>query len=331
MKIVVDAMGGDYAPESVVTGVVMAVKEFDIDITLVGIEDQVRAQLEKHEYPQGRIEIIHAPTIVEMHEPATVSLRGKKDSSISVGVNLLKEKGFDAFISAGNTGAVVAASTINLGMLSGVERPAIGLVIPTLKNFTFLIDVGANTEPKPQHLFQSALMAQVYAKEVLGVNNPRVGLLNIGEEAGKGIGFTKETYKMMEERVSDFSGNVEASGIFKGENDCIVCDGFMGNIVIKISQGLMESAGALLRREISKSPIALLGAFLMKSRLNHIKKLADYSEYGGAPLLGVNGIVMISHGRSSPKAIKNAIRAAIREIEHNILDVMTEKISHAIT
>jgi glycerol-3-phosphate acyltransferase PlsX len=197
-------------------------------------------------------------------------------------------------------------------------------------NFTFLIDVGANTEPKPKHLFQSALMAQVYAKEVLGINNPKVGLLNIGEEAGKGSGFAKETYKMMEERVADFSGNVEASGIFKGENDCIVCDGVMGNIVIKISQGLMESAGALLRREISKSPIALLGAFLMKSRLNHIKKLADYSEYGGAPLLGVNGIVMISHGRSNPKAIKNAIRAAIREIEHDILGVMTEKISHAI-
>lgn len=330
MKIVVDAMGGDYAPESIVAGVVEAVNEFNVNITLVGIEEQVQAELKKFEYPQGRVEIIHAPTTVEMHEPATVSLRGKKDSSISVGINLLKENGFDAFVSAGNTGAVVAASTIFLGMLSGVERPAIGLVIPTLKNFAFLIDVGANTEPKSQHLLQSALMAQVYAKEVLGVDNPKVGLLNIGEEAGKGSGFAKETHKMMEDRVDDFTGNVEASGIFKGENDCVICDGVMGNIVIKISQGLMESAGALLRREIRKSPIATLGAFLMKSRLNHIKKLADYSEYGGAPLLGVNGIVMISHGRSSPKAIKNAIRAAIREIEHNILDVMTEKVSRAL-
>ena len=262
-----------------------------------------------------------------MHEPATVSLRGKKDSSIAVGINLLKEDGFDAFVSAGNTGAVVAASTINLGMLNGVERPAIGLVIPTLKNFTFLIDVGANTDPKPEHLLQSALMAQVYTKEILGVDTPRVGLLNIGEEAGKGSGFAKEIYKMMEERVADFDGNVEASGIFKGEHDCIICDGVMGNIVIKISQGLMESAAALLRREISKSPIAMMGAVMMKSRLNHIKKLADYTEYGGAPLLGVNGIVMISHGRSNPKAIKNAIRAAIREIEHDILHVMTERIS----
>ena len=320
-------MGGDFAPESVVAGVVEAVKEFDANIILVGIEEKVRAELKKHDYPQGRIEIIHAPTTVEMHEPATVSLRGKKDSSIAVGINLLKEDGFDAFVSAGNTGAVVAASTINLGMLNGVERPAIGLVIPTLKNFTFLIDVGANTDPKPEHLLQSALMAQVYTKEILGVDTPRVGLLNIGEEAGKGSGFAKEIYKMMEERVADFDGNVEASGIFKGEHDCIICDGVMGNIVIKISQGLMESAAALLRREISKSPIAMMGAVMMKSRLNHIKKLADYTEYGGAPLLGVNGIVMISHGRSNPKAIKNAIRAAIREIEHDILHVMTERIS----
>ncbi len=330
MKIVVDAMGGDYAPESVVAGAIEAVKEFDVDITLVGIAEQVQKELKKFRYPQGRIEVIHAPTIVGMDEPATISLRGKKDSSISVGINLLKEKGFDAFVSAGNTGAVVAASTINLGMLKGVERPAIGLVIPTLKRFTFLIDVGANTEPKPQHLLQSALMAQVYAKEVLGIEVPNVGLLNIGEEAGKGSGFAKETYKMMEEGVSDFKGNVEASGIFKGDNDCIICDGVMGNVVIKISQGLMESAGALLRREIRKSPIAMFGALIMKSRLNHIKKLADYTEYGGAPLLGVNGIVMISHGRSNPKAIKNAIKAAIREIEHNILDVMTEKVAHAL-
>jgi len=329
VKIVVDAMGGDYAPESVVAGIVEALKEFDVFITLVGIQEQILAELKKYNYPKDRVEIIHAPTTIAMNEPATVSIRGKKDSSISVGVNLLKEQGYDAFVSAGNTGAVVAASTIFLGMLRGIERPAIGLVIPTLQKFAFLIDVGANTEPKPEHLFQSALMAQVYAKEVLGVINPKVGLLNIGEEAGKGSGFYKETYKMMEERVGDFTGNVEANGLFKGENDCIICDGVMGNVVIKISQGLMEGAASLLRREIKKSPVAMFGALLMKSRLNHIKKLADYSEYGGAPLLGVNGIVMISHGRSNPKAIKNAIKATIREIEHNILDVMAEKVAQA--
>jgi glycerol-3-phosphate acyltransferase PlsX len=330
LKIVVDAMGGDFAPQAVVAGVVEAVKEFNVDIALVGIEDQVRDELKKFEYPQGRVKLFHAPTAVGMHEPATTSIRKKKDSSITVGMNLLKQEGFDAFISAGNTGAVVAASTIILGMLDGVERPAIGLVIPTLKNFAFLIDVGANTEPKAQHLFQSALMAQVYVREVLGVKKPKVGLLNIGEEAGKGSGFAKETYKLMEERIAGFNGNIEPNGIFKGESDCIICDGVMGNVVIKISEGLMESASALMRREIKKSPVAMLGAIIMKSRLNHIKKLADYSEYGGAPLLGVNGLVMISHGRSSPKAIKNAIRATMREIEHNILAVMAQEVSTAL-
>jgi len=327
LKIVIDAMGGDHAPHSVVEGVIDAVNEFDVTIVLIGLEDEVKAELKKFKFPQDKIEVIHAPEVVGMHEPATISLRQKKNSSISLGVNLLKDSQYSAFISAGNTGAVVAASTIRLGMLDGVERPAIGLVIPTLKNFAFLIDVGANTEAKPQHLFQSALMANVYAREVLGVSKPEIGLLNIGEESSKGGGFAKEAYKLMEDRVPNFIGNIEANEIFSGKSDCIVCDGFVGNVVIKVSQGLMESAGALMKREIKKSPLAVLGAMIMKSRLNHIKKLADYSEYGGAPLLGVNGVVMISHGRSSPKAIKNAIKATMHEVEHNILEIMAKEIS----
>jgi len=328
MKIVVDAMGGDYAPTAIVSGVVDAVEEFDVNVILVGREDEVKAELSKHNFNKARIDLLHAPDVVGMHEPATVTLRKKKLSSISVGINLLKrDPSCDAFISAGNTGAVVAAATINLGMLEGVERPAIGLVIPTLKRFAFLIDVGANADPKPQHLMQSALMARVYAKEVLGIPNPAVGLINIGEEASKGTGFEKETYKLMEKRVANFIGNIEGNEIFSGKADCIICDGFVGNIIIKISEGLMESAAAVLKREIKKAPLAILGAMLMKPRLNHIKKLADYSEYGGAPLLGVNGLVMISHGRSSPKAVKNAIRATMREIEHNINTVMVSEIS----
>jgi len=326
LKVVVDAMGGDHAPQSIVAGAVEAVEELDVDVALIGIKDQIEGELKNFDYPRQRIEVIHAPTVIGMQEPAIVSLRKKKDSSISMGINLIKENGFDAFISAGNTGAVVAASTINLGMLNGVERPAIGLFIPTLNGFSFIIDVGANTDPKPQHLYQSALMAQVYVKEVLGVANPTVGLLSIGEEASKGSGFIKDVHKLIEERVPGFTGNVDASGVYKGECDCIICDGVMGNIVIKISAGLMESASALMSREIRKSPIAMLGAGIMKSRLEHIKKLADYSEYGGAPLLGVNGIVMISHGRSNPKAIKNAIKATIREFDHKILATMAEKI-----
>ena len=327
MKIVVDAMGGDHAPAAIVAGVVDAVKEFDVTIALIGIQDQVERELAKYQYPKERVQVLHAPEVVEMHEPATVSVRRKRNSSISLGVNLLKEPSYDAFISAGNTGAVVAAATVNLGMIPGVERPGIGLVVPTLKNFAFIIDVGANTDPKPQHLLQYSVMGKVYTREVLGVDNPSVGLLNIGEEEVKGTDFIKEAHQFISDRLPNFQGNIEGNEIYSGKCDCIVCDGFVGNIFLKVSEGLAESAGAMIRREVKKSPLAMLGAFLMRSRLQHIKRLADYTEYGGAPLLGVNGIVMISHGRSNPKAIKNAIRAAMREVEHNILATITRELN----
>jgi len=329
VKIVVDAMGGDHAPQAVIAGVVEALKEFETDIALIGPKERIEEELRKYDYPKNKIEIIHAPDVIDMHEPATSSIRKKKNSSIALGINLLKTPQYDAFVSAGNTGAVVCASTVNLGMLPGVERPGIGLIIPTLNKFAFLIDVGANTDPKPQHLLQYALMGNCYAREVLGLSNPRIGLLNIGEEESKGTDFQKETHKLMGERLKNFIGNIEPNEIFSGKCDCIVCDGFVGNVVIKVSEGLMESASTLMRREIKKSPIALIGAFLIKSRLNHIKKYADYSEYGGAPLLGVNGIVMISHGRSNPKAIKNAIKATQREVEHQILSAMIKEVSQS--
>ena len=319
-------MGGDYAPQAIVEGVVAAVNEFGVNVALVGLEDEVKKELKKYDYPAQRIEVIHAPEVISSSEPATVSIRKKRNSSISIGINLLKDPNYKAFISAGNTGAVVAAATINLGMLPGVERAGIGLVIPTLQGFSLLIDVGATTDPKPEHALQWSLMAQVYAREVLDLQNPSVGLLNIGAEASKGTDTVKETHKLMADRLSNFIGNIEANEIFSGKCDCIICDGFVGNIVIKISESLMESAGALLKRELKKSPMALLGAFLMKSRLQHIRKHADYTEYGGAPLLGVNSIVMISHGRSSPKAIKNAIRATQREEENDILSHMKKEI-----
>jgi glycerol-3-phosphate acyltransferase PlsX len=327
LNIVVDAMGGDYAPQAVVAGVVEALKETDVHIVLVGIQEKVEAELKKYQYPRDRITIIHAPEVVDMHDSAIVALRKKRNSSISIGIDLLKDKQYQAFISAGNTGAVVAVSTINMGMLPGVERPGIGIVIPTLKKFSLMIDVGANTDPKAEHLLQYAFMAQVYAREVLGVAEPTVGLLNIGEEKSKGTDFEKEAHKMMEERVKNFIGNLEANEVFKGKCDCIISDGYVGNIVLKASEGLLESAGALMKREIRKNPFAILGAMILKLSLKDIRKLADYSEYGGAPLLGFNGIVMISHGRSNPKAIKNAIKATAREIEHNINEKMINAIS----
>ncbi len=319
-------MGGDFAPQAVVAGVIEALKELKTDIALVGRQDIVQAELKKYNYDKNRIELIDAPEVVEMHESPVVSLRKKKNSSIAVGLKLLKQDGYDAFISAGNTGAVVAASTIYIGMLPGAERPAIGIVIPTLKGFSLITDMGATTEPRPEHLLQWAAMARVYAREVMDIENPSSGLLNIGEEEGKGTGFAKEAYKLLQEHLPNFIGNLEANEVYTGKSDCIICDGFVGNVVLKVSEGLAESIGKLIKREVKKSPMAMLGALLMSPTLKHIKKKADYSEYGGAPLLGVNGIVMIGHGRSSPKAIKNAIRATEREVAHQILPIMQKEI-----
>jgi phosphate acyltransferase len=325
MKIVVDAMGGDYAPQNVVAGVVDAVKEYKVCVTLVGLTDAIEAELKKYSYPKSLIEIVHAPDVVAMDDHATAVIRQKRHSSISVGMGLLKKEGYGAFVSAGNTGACVAASTFILGMIPGVDRPGIGCIFPSLKNFTLLIDAGANTAAKPEHLLQYAKMAKVYAQEVLGRPTPSIGLLNIGEEEGKGTGLEKEAYKLLEEKEPLFIGNVEANEMFTGRTDCIVCDGYAGNITLKVAEGLMESVGKLLKREIKKSPIAILGAILLKSSLSQAKKSVDYSEYGGAPLLGVDGLVLISHGRSSPKAIKNAVRCAKEEIEHNVLKKIKEE------
>lgn len=324
MKIVVDAMGGDHAPENVIAGVVEALNEYSATIVLVGIKERIEAELKKYQYPQDRIEIIHTPEVVAMDDHATVSIRQKKNSSITVGIGLLKKPGYDAFVSAGNTGAVVAASTIVLGLIKGVDRPGIGCVIPTLKGSSLMIDMGANTAAKPEHLLQYAKMGKVYAQLVLGVQ-AEVGLLNIGSEEGKGTDLEKEAHKLLEEKEPAFIGNIEANEIYTGKAHCIVCDGYVGNVALKVSEGLMESVGKLLKREIKKSPIAILGALLMKFSLKEFKKLVDYAEYGGAPLLGVDGLVMISHGRSSPKAIKNAIRSSIREVEHDVLTKIKEE------
>jgi len=325
MKIVIDAMGGDFAPQNVVAGAVEAVKEYKTTVTLVGISEQIEAELKKHQFPKGSIEVVHAPDVVAMHEPATVVIRQKRNSSINVGMALLKKEGYGAFVSAGNTGACVAAATFVLGMIKGVDRPGIGCVFPSLKNFTFVIDVGANTAAKPEHILQYAKMAKVYAREVLNRPKPTIGLLNIGEEECKGTGLEKEAHKLLEENEPAFVGNVEANEVFTGKTDCIVCDGYVGNITLKVAEGMMESVGKLLKREIMKRPVAILGAVLLKSSLSEAKKSVDYSEYGGAPLLGVDGLVLISHGRSSPKAIKNAIRAAKEQIEHNVLAKIKEE------
>lgn len=327
MKIVVDAMGGDFAPQNVVAGVVEAVKEYNASVTLVGIKEHIEAELKKYQYPKDLIEVVHAPDVVAMDDAATVVMRQKKQSSINIGMALLKKEGYGAFVSAGNTGACVAASTFVLGMIKGVDRPGIGCILPSLKKFTFIIDVGANTAAKPEHLLQYAKMAKVYAQSVLDRPQPSIALLNIGAEECKGTGLEKEAYKILEEKEPLFIGNIEANEIFTGKADCIVCDGYVGNITLKVAEGLVESTGKLLKREISQNPIASIGALLLRSSLKEVKKSVDYSEYGGAPLLGVDGLVLISHGRSTPKAIKNAVRAAKEQVEHNVLQKIKEEMA----
>ncbi len=318
MKIAVDAMGGDHAPSVVVEGACLAAREYGVDIILVGPENRVRDELKKIKNPPASVSIRHASEVIGMDEPATVSIRKKRDSSITVGIKLLRENEAQAFFSAGNTGAVVCAATLTLGLLPGIERPGIALVVPTLKNVALLIDVGANIDAKPLHLLQYAVMACSYFEFVLQYKNPKVGILNIGEEQTKGTEFIKDTYALIEKSKLNFVGNVEAKDIFSGKVDVIVCDGFVGNVALKVAESVSETIGEFLKRELLKSFMNKIATLILRRSLRKFKKDLDYSEYGGAPLLGIDGVVIIGHGRSSSKAIKNAIRVAKAEVEMGV-------------
>ena len=331
MKIAVDAMGGDYAPKVVVEGALDAAKEFGCQIALVGIEERIREELNKLKACPGSIEIIQASEVIQMDEPAALSIRKKRDSSIHRGIELIKNNKADAFFSAGNTGAVVCVATLGLGMLSGIERPGIAIITPTLKkNPTLIIDVGANIDAKPLHLLQYAAMADVYYRHIFHYDKPSVGLLNIGEEEAKGTDFIKETYQLLAGSHLNFLGNVEGKDIFKGKAEIVVCDGFVGNVALKVSEGVAEALGELLKRELTNSAMARIGLFFIYNSLKRFKKNLDYTEYGGAPLLGVNGVVIIGHGSSSAKAVKNAIKAAIREVESSVNQEMIDSVKNLI-
>jgi glycerol-3-phosphate acyltransferase PlsX len=329
MRIIVDAMGGDYAPEVVIEGAIAAAREYDTEIILVGDETKVNSLLKKHRYSGSAISVHHAPEVIGMQEPAAASVRKKRNSSIVVGLNLLKEGRGDAFFSAGNTGAAVCAATLSLGLLPGIERPGIAIVVPTLKGISVLIDVGANIDPKPTQMLQYGIMADAYLRFILHRTNPKVGLLNIGEEESKGTDFIKETHELLSQSKLNFTGNVEGKDIFSGKCDVIVCDGFVGNVALKVSESLAEALQAFLKRHLKSNPLGILGFFLLQSSFRRFKKETDYSEYGGAPLLGVNGIVIIGHGRSNVKAIKNAIRVAKEEVDRKFNEKILEAIKPA--
>ncbi len=311
MKIAVDAMGGDNAPHAVVAGAVQAAKEFGVGIILVGIEQAIQEELNKHHNTKALpLEIRNATEVVDMLDsPATV-FRRKKDSSIRVANELVKSGEAVAVISAGHTGAAMATSLFVLGKLEGIERPAIATIMPTMKGTCIILDVGANVDCKPNHLLQFAIMGEVYSKYLLKNMNPRVGLLSIGEEATKGNELTKEAFKLLTETSLNFIGNVEGRDVMSGNADVVVCDGFIGNVVLKISEAVAETIGLIIRENIGDNLIRKLGYFMMRPAFRSLKRRIDYAEYGGAPLIGINGISIISHGRSSDRAIKNAVRVA---------------------
>ncbi len=309
MKIAIDAMGGDFGPRIAVQGALQASRDFDLEVLLVGVESQVRREFDRLDASGARVSFIDAPEHIGMGD-GILSLRRRGRSSIRVGTQLVKERTADAFVSMGNTAAVVYISRKVLGALQGVNKPALSLLVPTLNGLTLLLDVGANANCGPEDLVQFAVMGRVFMEQVLGQKDPSVALMSIGEEEGKGNDLTKQAFDGLSAAPLNFIGNVEGKDLYAGKADIIVSDGFTGNVALKVSEGVVETLFSMARREIMKDFFAKVGFLLMKRHLKKIYKKVDYSEYGGAQLLGLNGVCVIGHGRSNPNAVRNAVRLA---------------------
>ncbi|KPL05250.1 MAG: hypothetical protein AMJ73_01685 [candidate division Zixibacteria bacterium SM1_73] len=325
MRIAVDAMGGDYAPAAVVEGSILAQNENhrDLELILVGEREKINQELSRLKATDSPLTVQNASEMVTMNDQAVESLR-KKDSSIPVGMRLQKQREVDAFVSGGNTGAVMAHALMTLGRLEGVNRPAIASFLPSEKGIVVVLDAGANTECKAQNLYQFGVMGSIYTSYILRKKNPRIGLLSIGEESTKGNELTLSTYKFLsEDPTLNFIGNVEGRDVLKGTCDVVVCDGFVGNIVLKFAESIDGFLTWLVKKRVKESLLFRLGAFLVKVSIRDLRKVLDYAEYGGAPLLGVNGVCIVCHGESPPKAIKNALKMAA--------DMVRERVNEHIT
>ena len=323
IKIAVDSMGSDNSPFSEIEGSVQAAKAYDVNVILVGKESLLAPLLKEAGGNGLPIEIRNATQVITMDEPPTIALRKKKDSSIRVAADLVRERVASGLVSAGNTGAVMAISKMVFGAVPGVDRPALAAILPTLAGHAVLLDVGANVACKPHHLLQFAVMGHLFSKKIVGVASPRVGLMSVGEEESKGNELTKAVHQALKQLHLNFIGNVEGRDIYNGRADVIVCDGFTGNVALKTSEGLFEAVLKLLKDELSRNLKAKLGALLSQQSFKRLKKRLDYSEYGGAPLLGLRGVSIICHGRSSSNAIKNAIRVA-KEFSENQVNAKLE-------
>jgi phosphate acyltransferase len=319
VTIVIDGMGGDFAPRETVKGAVASASlNPTVNLIITGPQAVIAAELSALGAP-ANIELVDAPDTIDMAEEPGRAVRTKPDSSLVTAARLVKEGRADAFISAGNTGAAMAAALLNCGRVEGIKRPAIGVILPSAKGKFVLVDAGANADSKPEYLPQFALMGSVYAEQVLGIERPRVGLLNIGAEAEKGSSFTKETYKLLQDAPVNFTGNIEGREVFEGEADVVVTDGFTGNVFLKVVEGVGKMLFDQLKESATKGITTKAGALLLKPALAGIWKRNDPEETGGAVLLGINGVAIIAHGRSSAFAIQNAARVAISSVEHDVV------------
>jgi glycerol-3-phosphate acyltransferase PlsX len=328
MKIALDAMGGDFGPPNTVPGAVMALREYPhiTKLFLVGDTPQIEAELKKLGCNDGKIEIVHATQVVEMSDKAWSAVRRKKDSSVSRAVDLVKHGQAEAIVSAGHTGAAVTASMIKLRTLPGINRPGIAAILPTETNVFVLVDAGANIDARPEHLLQYAIMGSVYSRHVLHYKNPTVGLISLGEEDVKGTEKTKEVFKMLKKTSLNFVGNIEGRHLFEDPVEVVVCDGFVGNVILKTCESIAVAIFKWLKHELMRSTKRKIGAYLAKNAFLEIKDKTNYEEYGGSPLLGVNGICIIAHGASTPLAVKNALRVAAESIEQQVNPHIVEEI-----
>ena len=330
MRIAIDAMGGDAAPGSVVSGALVAARHLQVALLFAGDRREIERELARHPGAGSLdVQILDAPDRVEMSEPAATALRRKPGASVRVAADAVRDGLAAAFFSAGHTGATVMAAHGAFGRLPGVDRPALATIVPTRRTPAVLLDAGATVECRPQHLVQFAIMGAAYARVALGCAEPRVGLLSVGEEESKGNDLTREAHQLLKQAPVRFVGNVEGRHLYAGEADVIVCDGFTGNVTLKTSEGLVETVEQLLRDELSSTFGTRVGYLLSRQAYRRFRKRLDYAEYGGAPLLGVDGLAIVGHGRSSPKAVRNAVAMAARFVGEDLVRRLARDI-HAV-
>lgn len=321
MRVILDGMGGDNAPVEIVKGAVEAAKEIDHEIYIVGIEEQIYAELEKYDYDKNQIKVVHASEVIENDDSPVKAIRRKKDSSMVVGLNMIKNGEGDLWVSAGNTGAQVVGGRLILGKIEGIDRPALASIYPILGDKpSLLVDAGASSETKAHNLLEYGTMGSLYMEKVWGRPNPRVGLVNLGVEETKGTAVTKEAYKMLSKAPINFIGNVEAREVPAGACDVIVCDGFVGNVILKLTEGLAWNILKLIKKKFVDGVKAKIGALFLKDKVYEMKAEFDYSEYGGAPILGIDGPMIKMHGSSEANAVKNTIIKGIPYAEENVID-----------